>query len=91
MTYQLPEGIPQTSPKDTNSFAYASVVRRWPSIITNVIDSVYQSNALDRSASDDKLEDGKAIIQQLSKLRHEMGRDQPLSCVMAHPRVIHLT
>ncbi|TIA99975.1 hypothetical protein E3P94_01884 [Wallemia ichthyophaga] len=79
MTYQLPEGIPQTSPKDTNSFAYASVVRRWPSIITNVIDSVYQSNALDRSASDDKLQDGKAIIQQLSKLRHEMGRDQPLS------------
>ena len=62
-----------------NSFAYASVVRRWPSIITNVIDAVYQSNALDKDASAEKLDDGKAIIQSLSKLRHEMGRDQALS------------
>ncbi|EIM19627.1 DUF89-domain-containing protein [Wallemia mellicola] len=71
--------VPQTSPKDKNSFAFASVARRWPAIITNVIDAVYQSNALDKSATADKLDDGKFIIQCLSKLRHEMGRDQPLS------------
>ena len=67
--------------------------KRWPIILTGIIDTIYhQDHALgvtlesetavpDRSEVETKIKEGKAIIEQVSKLKYEMARDRPLECV----------
>lgn len=77
------------SPPDTlalPSFAYQSVAQRWPTIITSSIDALYQASyALSyssrRSEAVAKTEEAKAIIERLSKLKHDMGRDRALETI----------
>lgn len=89
MTWSLP--VEQYSPKDKDSFAYPTVVRRWPTILTNIISTISNethrlhielsspetSNGLKETIGE-KLEDGKEIIRKLSALKHDMGRDKVL-------------
>ncbi|QRW26269.1 hypothetical protein RhiXN_11930 [Rhizoctonia solani] len=65
--------------KDKDSFAYATVVKRWPVIITNIIDTVYRAVDAEGNSSPEKVAEGKALISQLSKLKYDMSHDRPLA------------
>ncbi|PLW50731.1 hypothetical protein PCASD_00647 [Puccinia coronata f. sp. avenae] len=77
------------TPSNTHSFAFLSVTKRWPNILTQVIDHlVVQNNHLldqlsssssDSQALKDKLSQGKAIISLISELKYEAARDKELS------------
>lgn len=59
------------------------MIRRWPIILTSIIDTVYQENMAPGSGTADedinaKVAEGKVIIQTLSKLKYEMGHDREL-------------
>ena len=56
------------------------MVKRWPVILTNVIDSVYSVNHELTHLPDEaaKLEEGKAIIATISRLKYDMARDRAL-------------
>ncbi|KAI6134374.1 DUF89 domain-containing protein [Pisolithus croceorrhizus] len=85
---------PPYDPQDKSSFAYETVLRRWPVIITNLIDHVHrlihdltmESQALANSGSTDpaiqlKIEEGKGIIAKASHLKYRMARDQELEMI----------
>ena len=68
------------------TYSYETVYKRWPIILTGVIDTIYR---LDHElglktdehvdeVTDAQLKEGKAIIEQISKLKYEMSRDRPL-------------
>ena len=74
--------------------SYETVVKRWPIILTSIIDNIYRVNhslsvaqsdspAHENALSEEKIEEGKGLIEQISKLKYEMGRDRPLECVLA--------
>ncbi|OBZ75033.1 hypothetical protein A0H81_05296 [Grifola frondosa] len=72
---------------DKSSFAYETVVKRWPIILTSIIDNVYRYNhELSISASDsgdpavieERIAEGKDIISKIGKLKYDMGRDRAL-------------
>ncbi|OSX56693.1 hypothetical protein POSPLADRAFT_1076550 [Postia placenta MAD-698-R-SB12] len=76
---------------DKNSFAYETVLKRWPIILTNIIDTIYRRNhdfslaiaEKDPSGEDMRItqatiDEGKAIIERIGKLKYEMARDRPL-------------
>ncbi|KAI5985078.1 DUF89 domain-containing protein [Pisolithus albus] len=80
---------PQDKSRDSGS--YETVVKRWPVIITNLIDHVHrlvhdltmESRTLADSGSTDpviqsKIEEGKEIIAKASHLKYRMARDQEL-------------
>jgi hypothetical protein len=78
--------VPPWSPTDKSSFAYQSVAQRWPTIITSAIDALYQASyalsySSDRSIAEEKSAEAKVIIERLSKLKHDMGRDKPLETI----------
>lgn len=72
------------SASDPNTFAYESTVKRWPMILTNVIDRIVNINnsLLDSGSSQaEKLREGKSIISQISELKYECARDKELGYV----------
>ncbi|ELU38693.1 DUF89 domain-containing protein [Rhizoctonia solani AG-1 IA] len=60
-------------------YSYATVVKRWPVIITNIIDTVYRAVDAEGNSSPEKVAEGKALISQLSKLKYDMSHDRPLA------------
>jgi len=62
-------------------------VKRWPVILTSVIDSVYSENHQLTDVPDkaDKLEEGKAVIATISRLKYGMARDRVLEYVSVIP------
>lgn len=58
-------------------------MKRWPVILTSVIDSVYSENHELTGLPDkaDKLEEGKTIIATISRLKYDMARDRTLEYV----------
>ena len=62
------------------------MVKRWPVILTTVIDSVYSENHDLTGVPDkvDKLEEGKAMIAKISHLKYGMARDRALEYVVSH-------
>ena len=76
-----------------NFFAsYETVVKRWPVILTSIIDNIYRVNhdlsvaqseraAHEDALAEEKIEEGKGLIEKISKLKYDMGRDRPLECV----------
>ncbi|KAH9019181.1 hypothetical protein EDB85DRAFT_2075854 [Lactarius pseudohatsudake] len=78
---------PPYKPYDpTDKAGYETVIKRWPVILTTVIDSVYSvnhelTNLPDKKAA--KLEEGKALIAAMSRLKYEMARDKPLEPIPA--------
>ncbi len=65
--------------------SYETVVKRWPVILTTVIDSVYSENHELTGVPDktDKLEEGKALIATISRLKYGMARDRALEYVVS--------
>jgi damage-control phosphatase, subfamily III len=72
---------------------YETVVKRWPVILTGVIDHLHnlnhnlslQSQSLSDDAQDGiikaKIAESTAIIEKISRLKYQMGRDKALECV----------
>lgn len=73
--------------------SYETVLKRWPIIITGIIDHLCQVNHElsiqaksegqtpdGRASIEDKMAEGTAIISKISKLKYEMARDRPLEC-----------
>ncbi|WVO22832.1 uncharacterized protein IAS62_004175 [Cryptococcus decagattii] len=73
----------RVSPKDKESFAYTTLVKRWPVVLTNVISAVSNANheiSMSSSADKDaKVVEGKKIISQISEMKYEMGHNALLS------------
>ncbi|KAF8890624.1 hypothetical protein BD779DRAFT_1516098 [Infundibulicybe gibba] len=72
---------------------YQTLVKRWPIIVTGVIDHLYSAchelslqsqdtnstrNDPDRKALEATISEGRRIIEKISKLKYHMGRDHPL-------------
>ncbi|KAG5725111.1 UPF0364 protein [Termitomyces sp. T112] len=88
MTSLFASPYPPYDPTDKSGFSYVTVAKRWPIIITGVIDQLYrdchtfslesQKDRADQITFDGKIEEGKVIIEKLGKLKYQMGRDHPL-------------
>ncbi|KAG8705161.1 hypothetical protein FRC08_001809 [Ceratobasidium sp. 394] len=63
---------------DKDSFAYNTVLKRWPVIITNLIDTVYRAIDTESKGDTEKISEGKAVISRLAKLKYDMSHDRPL-------------
>ncbi|KAJ7578990.1 DUF89 domain-containing protein [Mycena floridula] len=82
--------FPPHDPSDKAGLSYETVARRWPVIVTGVVDflsrenhDLYQSlqslpTDVMRETTAAKVEEGKIIVEAVSKLKYEMGRDRPL-------------
>lgn len=82
-------GCTQRSSSPTHSFArYETVLRRWPTIITSVIDELHQQchnlsveikNGMGpKDILEAKVKEALVIVNEISKLKYEMARDRPL-------------
>ena len=66
--------------------SYDTLIRRWPVILTTIIDHLYrvghdlatQPNDLSQTVAEEQIAASKAIIEKISKLKYEMGREKPL-------------
>ncbi|RDB19624.1 hypothetical protein Hypma_013262 [Hypsizygus marmoreus] len=91
MTFEPPH--PPYDPTDKTGFSYETVVKRWPVIITGVIDQIHnvchklslelQRPNAEKETAEAKVAEGKVIIEKLSKLKYQMGRDHPLEPIPA--------
>jgi hypothetical protein len=67
----------QYNTSDATSFAHTSARKRWPIIITQAIDDVHRST---HAAQDETtLSEGKWIVAELAKLKHELQHDRELT------------
>jgi hypothetical protein len=65
------------------------VVKRWPVILTGIVNTLHKRNhdlvlQLNKSSSDalqEEISEGTAIIERISGIKSEMGRDKPLKYV----------
>ncbi|PPQ64905.1 hypothetical protein CVT24_008245 [Panaeolus cyanescens] len=89
MTFK--SSYPPYDPTDKKGFSYETVIKRWPIIITGVVDTLHKachklSLELQIEGQDEdkkaeilnKIEEGKAVIEKVSKLKYEMARDRAL-------------
>ncbi|RSH90066.1 hypothetical protein EHS25_001399 [Saitozyma podzolica] len=79
--YQLP--FDRYSPRDKQSFAYTTVIKRWPVILTNIVSSIsndlHELHSSTEPSAKDKIAEGKEIVSKISALKHEMGRNGSLT------------
>ncbi|KAF8343221.1 DUF89 domain-containing protein [Amanita rubescens] len=73
--------FPAYDPTDKTS--YETVIRRWPVIVTSIVDHLHNicndlTIDVDNEANRTKLEEGKGIIAKISELKYHMGRDHIL-------------
>lgn len=74
-------------------------MKRWPVILTGIIDTIYKldheigvslptlpAGSEEAACAEEKISEGKAIIEKISKLKYEMARDRPLEYVLSVPR-----
>jgi hypothetical protein len=67
------------------------VLRRWPTILTGVIDELNQQcheislmikeGSVPRDVADVRIKEATSIMNEISMLKHEMTRDKPLKSV----------
>ncbi|KAI1390464.1 DUF89-domain-containing protein [Hypoxylon trugodes] len=62
---------------DKLSFAYISARDRWPVIVTQAVDDLYRS--VSECQDPEKQEEGKKIIEELSRLKYELQHDRQLT------------
>lgn len=54
-------------------------MRRWPSILTQVVDALYGAcHTLAQQSHTAAVDEGKAIIERVSKLKYDLTHDRPL-------------
>ena len=67
--------------------SFDTLVRRWPVILTTIIDHLYRvghelatkpNDDLSPATAEARIEAGKSVIEKISKLKYDMGRDKPL-------------
>lgn len=56
---------------DKDSFAFESTAKRWPIILSQAIDALYQASSTSGVSS-------SSLIESLSRLKHDIGRDKNL-------------
>lgn len=64
-----------------NSFAYNTTIQRWPSILTQVIDGLFQrchALSANGTSSNAKVNEAKSIIEQISQLKYELTHNKAL-------------
>ncbi|KAJ3519929.1 hypothetical protein NMY22_g12977 [Coprinellus aureogranulatus] len=90
MSFQAP--YPPYDPTDKKGFSYDTVVRRWPIIITSIIDELHnachflvlESQTLEdadherKATIETRIREGNEIVSKISKLKYEMARDRAL-------------
>ncbi|GAA95849.1 uncharacterized protein L969DRAFT_18271 [Mixia osmundae IAM 14324] len=68
------------SASDKSTFAYESTVKRWPTILVQIIDDIARTNhelhTRDATGNAHKIDDGKAIIAEIDSLRYEIAHDR---------------
>ena len=65
-----------------NSFAYKTTIQRWPTILTQVVDGLFQqchALSVHGTASHTKVEEAKSIIEQISQLKYELTHNKALT------------
>jgi damage-control phosphatase, subfamily III len=69
--------------------SYETVLKRWPVILTGIIDRLHRINheltvkvrkgdPVSKTVLEEKIEEGKQIIAGISGLKYRMGRDKKL-------------
>ncbi|KAG2003504.1 DUF89 domain-containing protein [Coprinopsis cinerea AmutBmut pab1-1] len=88
MSFKAP--YPPYDPLDKAGFSYDTVIRRWPIIITSIIDELHNAchfmslelvdvkDETKKKELEDKVAEGNQIIGKISKLKYEMARDRAL-------------
>ncbi|CAO3674207.1 unnamed protein product [Umbelopsis ramanniana] len=61
---------------EKGSFAWDTSARRWPVILTSVIDDMCKSYA--KETDETKVKEGKAIVEGISALKYEIEHDRPI-------------
>ncbi|EIN05895.1 DUF89-domain-containing protein [Punctularia strigosozonata HHB-11173 SS5] len=84
---------PPYDPTDKNCFSYETVYKRWPIILTGIIDHLHRLNhdcamEMQQDIADDKraeldvrVQASKDIIGTISKLKYQMARDHKLELI----------
>ncbi len=67
----------------SSSFAGSHLVKRWPVIITAIIDNIYRRNHIlstdpEKDSHNDRITNGKELISRLAELKYGMARDRAL-------------
>jgi hypothetical protein len=60
---------------DKTTFAYESAVKRWPRILTQIIDEI---NQLFDSCEGEELAEAKSLINAIAALKYEIAHDREL-------------
>ncbi|BCR84912.1 damage-control phosphatase ARMT1 family protein [Aspergillus chevalieri] len=68
---------PQFHTSDSSSFGYVSAHERWPVILTGAIDDLHRT--VGDVTDEEKRKEGKAIIENLAKLKYELQHDRQLT------------
>ena len=69
--------------------SFQTVLKRWPVILTGIIDNIYCRNhdlgvslpgktAEEASAIEEEIAEGKGIISKVGEIKCDMARDRPL-------------
>ncbi|XDG02682.1 hypothetical protein ABKA04_002297 [Annulohypoxylon sp. FPYF3050] len=74
---ELDTKTPPYLTSDKSSFAYVSARDRWPVIVTQAIDDLYRS--VSECDDSEKRDEGKKIIEELSRLKYELQHDRQLT------------
>lgn len=81
--------VPPWDFTDRNSFAFETVLKRWPVILTGIIDNIYCRNhdlgvstdnktAEEAAVIEEQISEGKKIIGEIGEIKYDMARDRPL-------------
>ena len=76
--------------------SFETVLKRWPIILTGIIDNIYcrnhdlgvslPSRSPDEAAIvEERIAEGKKIINQVGQIKYDMARDRVLACVLCLP------
>lgn len=79
LTMDLDPQVPKYNNRDSLSFAYPSVRERWPAIITQIIDDVHRTISDLPSELNDRIPEGKTILNSLAALKYEMQHNRQLT------------
>ena len=69
--------------------SFETVLKRWPIILTGIIDNIYCRNhdfglsldtktAEEAAVLEEQIAEGKKIISQIGEVKYDMARDRPL-------------